>query len=285
MRSSSLTETVRRIALAASVASIALLAFAGPAALAAAPEAQKQSGQQPQWQQRPQQRTQQFQPRQQNNRVNQVQPQQQFQKQLQQQQQKRIQQSNQLQLQQQQRQIQQNNQVLRRQQKQIYQNNRAPMQAQQFPRFDWNTYRPGLRPPQWQQYRANFDPRPYECNRPAPRVYYVPVYQPPPGWSYRRWAYGQTYPRVYWTQPYWIGNYYNYGLPPPPYGYVWVRNGPDAMSVDVVTGLILQVVYGLFGSGGASVEPARRAPSGLAPVPPWKEARGAAGRSLRIQKT
>jgi hypothetical protein len=208
MRANPLTETVRRMALAASVASIALLAFASPAALAA--DTHKQNWQ-PQWQQHPEQRLQQFQPRQQNNRVNQVQPPQQFQRQLQQQQQKRIQ---------------QNNQVLRQQQKQIYQNNRASVQAQkQFPRFNWNTYHPGQRPPQWQQYRANFDPRPYQWNRAAPRVYYVPVYRPPPGWSYRRWAYGEIYPQVYWTQPYWIGNYYTYGLPQPPYGYVWVRNG------------------------------------------------------------
>jgi hypothetical protein len=108
----------------------------------------------------------------------------------------------------------------------------------------------GLRPPQWQQYRANFNPAAYQWNRPAVRVYYVPVYQPPPGWYYRCWAYGQIYPQAYWAQPYWISNYYDYGLPPPPYGFVWVRNGPDAMSVDIVTGLILNVVYGLFGSGG-----------------------------------
>lgn len=271
MRSHPLTKTMRRLGLATSVAGLALFAVSSPAALAAAPDAHKQTWQQqPQQQQHPQQQQlQQLQPRQQNNRVNQVQPQpnlkvqpKQQQQQFQKQQQQQIQQNNQLQLQQQQKQIQQNNQV-QQQQKQIQknnqtlqqqqnriQNNQAKLQAQQFPRFNWNTYHPGQRPPQWQQYRANFNPAPYQWNRPAPRVYYVPVYRPPPGWQYRRWAYGQTYPQAYWQQPYWINNYYDYGLQPPPYGYVWVRNGPDAMSVDVVTGLILQVVYGLFGSGG-----------------------------------
>jgi Ni/Co efflux regulator RcnB len=123
-------------------------------------------------------------------------------------------------------------------------------QQKQFQRFDWSIYHPGRRPPLWQQYRANFDPRPYQWNRRAVRVYYVPVYQPPPNWRYQRWVYGETLPPPYWVQPYWINNYWDYGLEPPPYGYVWVRNGPDAMSVDIVTGLILNVVYGLFGSSG-----------------------------------
>jgi Ni/Co efflux regulator RcnB len=35
-------------------------------------------------------------------------------------------------------------------------------------------------------------------------------------------------------------------LPDPPYGYVWVRYGPDAMLVAVDNGQILSVVYGLF---------------------------------------
>jgi Ni/Co efflux regulator RcnB len=244
MRSNPLTDTVRRIGLAASVASVALLALSSPGALAAAPDAHEQNWQQPQTQQQQQHPQQQLQPRQQNNRVNQVQPQPNLKVQPKQQQ-----------FQKQQKQIQQNIQPKPAQppKLQTQQSLQAPQQqkqAQQFPRFDWNTYRPGQRPPQWQQYRANFNPAPYQWNRQAPRVYYIPVYQPPPGWYYRRWAYGQIYPQTYWAQPYWISNYYDYGLQPPPYGYVWVRNGPDAMSVDVVTGLILNVVYGLFGSGG-----------------------------------
>lgn len=259
MKLTFLTNTVRRFRLAASVASVALLSFSSSGgALAAAPDAHKQSWQ-PQLQQ------------QQNNQVNQAQPQPNLKVQpqpKQQQLQKQKTQQNRPKQNQQQKQIQQNDQKIRTQQQQIQKNNQklqtqqqkqiqnqTKLQAQQqkqFPRFDWNTYHPGKRPPQWQQYRANFNPAPYQWNRPAPRVYYVPVYQAPPGWQYRRWNYGQTYPRAYWQQPYWISNYYNYGLQPPPYGYVWVRNGPDAMSVDVVSGLILQVVYGLFNSSGGA---------------------------------
>jgi Ni/Co efflux regulator RcnB len=36
------------------------------------------------------------------------------------------------------------------------------------------------------------------------------------------------------------------GLIDPPYGYVWVRYGPDALLVNVENGLILSVMYGVF---------------------------------------
>jgi hypothetical protein len=133
-------------------------------------------------------------------------------------------------------------------QAQLQKQNRAREQAE-FQHFDWNTYRPGQRPPLWAQYRQDFDPRPYEWARNAPRHYEV-RYVPPPGWRYQHWNYGQYYPRPYWQQPYWITNYSQYGLQPLPYGYVWVQNGPDALAVDSFTGVILQVIYGLFSGGG-----------------------------------
>jgi Ni/Co efflux regulator RcnB len=210
--------------------------------MAAAPDAHKQIWQ-PQVNQQQQQR-------QQNNRsVNQIQPQQNLQLKPQPQLQKQ-----QLQKQQQLR-IPQTNQPLK-----PAQQTRQPLQSQppqqkqaRIQHFDWNTYRPGQRPPLWQQYRVNFNPRPYQWNRNAPRVYYVPVYLPPPGWRYRRWSYGQILPPPYWARPYWLTNYWDYGLEPPPYGYVWVRSGPDAMAVDIVTGTILSVIYGLFSSSGGGL--------------------------------
>ena len=240
MRSNPLEKAVRRIGLAASVAGPALLALSSPWALAAAPDAAQKQSLQPQFQQQQQHQPQ----RQQNNRVNQMQVQPNLKAQPQpkhQQLQKQFQQSNQPKPAQPKLQTQQPLPAPQ-QQKQA--------QQKQFQRFDWSTYHPGQQPPLWQQYRANFDPRPYQWNRRAVRVYYVPVYQPPPNWRYQRWIYGQTLPPAYWAQPYWVNNYWDYGLQPPPYGYVWVRNGPDAMSVDVVTGLILNVIYGLFGSSG-----------------------------------
>ncbi|HXQ41762.1 MAG TPA: RcnB family protein, partial [Candidatus Udaeobacter sp.] len=117
---------------------------------------------------------------------------------------------------------------------------------QQGHRYDWSAYQPGHRPPQWDQYHQNFDPRPYEGNRYAERRYNWEPYRQPEGWYYQPWSYGQIFPPVFWTQNYWINDYWDFGLPDPPYGYVWVRYGPDALLVAVDNGQILSVVYGLF---------------------------------------
>ena len=186
-------------------------------------------------------------------------------KQVEQQQQKQAELQQQQKLQQQKQAQQTQQQLLKQQQQkqtqQLQETKQAEKQRQQmldqsqkqnqaqFQRFDWNTYHPGQRPPLWAQYRQNFDPRPYQWARNAPRHYEV-RYLPPPGWRYQRWNYGQIYPRPYWVQPYWLTNYYQYGLEPLPYGYVWVQNGPDALAVDSFSGVILQVIYGLFAPGG-----------------------------------
>ena len=114
-------------------------------------------------------------------------------------------------------------------------------------RYDWSTYQSGHRPPQWQQFHQNFDPRPFEANRYAERHYHWKAYREPQGWYYRRWSYGEVFPVIFWTQEYWIDSYWAFGLPDPPYGYVWVRYGPDALLVDVENGQILSVVYAMFG--------------------------------------
>ena len=54
------------------------------------------------------------------------------------------------------------------------------------------------------------------------------------------------FPRAFWDRRYWINCYEDFGLADPPYGYVWVRYGGDAMLVNVQTGRILRVVYGLY---------------------------------------
>jgi Ni/Co efflux regulator RcnB len=67
-----------------------------------------------------------------------------------------------------------------------------------------------------------------------------------PGFYYQRWAYGQFLPTGWFTQDYWIDDYEDYDLPVPPYGYEWVRSGPDALLVDTYTGEVVEAVYGLF---------------------------------------
>jgi Ni/Co efflux regulator RcnB len=136
------------------------------------------------------------------------------------------------------------------QQKQVDKQQKQALQQEKH--FDWNTYHPGQRPPLWAQYRQNFDPKPYQWTRNAPRQYPV-TYAPPPGWHYQAWNYGQVLPPSYWNQSSWLNNYSQYGLQQPPYGYVWVQNGDDALSVDSYSGTILQVVRGLFSSGSSGL--------------------------------
>lgn len=113
-------------------------------------------------------------------------------------------------------------------------------------RWDWNTYRQGVVPPNWNQYRNTFNMRQFQRNERAVRRYNGPTYAPPRNWRYQRWVFGQVMPSIYWTRTYWIFDYWMFGLIDPPYGFVWVRFGPDAVLVDVHSGVILRVVYGVF---------------------------------------
>ncbi|HLK25916.1 MAG TPA: RcnB family protein [Caulobacteraceae bacterium] len=68
----------------------------------------------------------------------------------------------------------------------------------------------------------------------------------PPGWHYRNWYYGEFLPFAWLGSEWWINDYWDYDLPYPPYGYEWIRNGPDALLVNVDTGMIVEVVPGIF---------------------------------------
>jgi len=71
-------------------------------------------------------------------------------------------------------------------------------------------------------------------------------YERPSGWYPHRWRHGEFMPPFFWTQSYWLLDYWLFGLSPPPYGYVWVRDGADAVLIDRVTGEIVEVIYGVF---------------------------------------
>lgn len=112
-------------------------------------------------------------------------------------------------------------------------------------RYNWQDYKPGRRPPDASSH-SNFDRGAWQFNRQADQRYHWNSYQRPSGWYSRRWAFGMILPSLFWSRDYWIDSYWDYGLMDPPYGYVWVRNGDDAMLVNVETGDILSVEYGLF---------------------------------------
>ena len=74
--------------------------------------------------------------------------------------------------------------------------------------------------------------------RVAPRYY-------PNGWYAHRWAYGETLPWG-WYAPQFFLAWDNYGLPEPPPGCDWVQEGSDAVLVDLSSGQVLSVEYGVF---------------------------------------
>jgi Ni/Co efflux regulator RcnB len=80
----------------------------------------------------------------------------------------------------------------------------------------------------------------------ASRRFHAPAYRRPTGWYDHRWSFGEFLPRTYWVRDYWLDNFAAYGLPPPPYGAVWVRVGSDALLVDEDSGEVITVEYGVF---------------------------------------
>lgn len=102
-------------------------------------------------------------------------------------------------------------------------------------------------PAHWNERPATVDRQHYEHNYQAARVYHVGVYRRPHGWVAHRWAYGQILPRVYWEPSYILADYWLFALDVPPVGFEWVRDDTDAILVNVATGQILQVQYGVFG--------------------------------------
>ena len=105
--------------------------------------------------------------------------------------------------------------------------------------FGRNDNRPGSRNGNWNQYhRAYSAPHQYRWRG--------PTYHRPPGFSYRRWNFGDFLPSLFWGSSYWINDFRYYDLMPPPPGAVWVRYGDDAVLIDRYTGEVIQVEYSVF---------------------------------------
>jgi len=98
----------------------------------------------------------------------------------------------------------------------------------------------------WNARPSTVDRSAYQHNFQAARSFHIGPYHRPTGWVPRHWAYGQILPRAYWAAPYLIADYWLFALEVPPAGYEWVRSGADAILVNVQTGEILQVEYGVF---------------------------------------
>lgn len=101
-------------------------------------------------------------------------------------------------------------------------------------------------PKGWDHRPTSVDRHAYQHNYQAARSFRIGVYHRPAGWAAHHWGYGEVLPRAYWAAPYILADYWLFALEVPPAGYEWVRDDTDALLVNVSTGEILQVEYGVF---------------------------------------
>jgi hypothetical protein len=88
----------------------------------------------------------------------------------------------------------------------------------------------------WQRYRYS--------NRNA---YHIgPYYSPYRGYGYNRFSIGVFLDPFFYDQQYWIGDPWQYRLPPAEPGTEWVRYYNDVLLVDVYTGEVLDTIYDFF---------------------------------------
>lgn len=73
-----------------------------------------------------------------------------------------------------------------------------------------------------------------------------PAWRWPAGYGYQRWSVGGILPALFLSQAYWYADYASLGFEAPPWGYQWVRYGPDLLLVQIATGRVVDVEYGVF---------------------------------------
>jgi Ni/Co efflux regulator RcnB len=84
------------------------------------------------------------------------------------------------------------------------------------------------------------------ANIQAPHRFQLAAYRRPAGFYVHRWAFGERLPVAFYVRDYWIADFALYGLIEPWPGYEWIRVGDDALLVDIETGEVIRVEYGLF---------------------------------------
>ena len=88
----------------------------------------------------------------------------------------------------------------------------------------------------WQRYRYS--------NR---NIFHIgPYYSPYRGYGYNRFSIGIFLDPFFYDQRYWIGDPWQYRLPPAEPGTEWVRYYNDVLLVDVYTGEVIDVIYDFF---------------------------------------
>jgi len=68
----------------------------------------------------------------------------------------------------------------------------------------------------------------------------------PSGFGYQRWVIGGILPAIFLSHAYYFADYASLGFEAPPWGYQWVRYGPDLLLVNSNNGQVMDVEYGVF---------------------------------------
>ena len=103
-------------------------------------------------------------------------------------------------------------------------------------RNDWNRGWRNDRRYDWNNWRGR--------NRNIFRI--SPYYSPYRDWRYQRFSIGFFLEPLFFDQRYWIGDPWQYRLPPAPYGTQWVRYYDDVLLVDIYTGEVVDVIHDFF---------------------------------------
>ena len=82
--------------------------------------------------------------------------------------------------------------------------------------------------------------------RPAHRFHAARPWIAPRGFAFRHFRLGERVPTVLLATEYFLLSPWLYGLEAAPPGYVWIREGSDAVLVNQYTGEVLQVAYDVF---------------------------------------
>jgi len=64
--------------------------------------------------------------------------------------------------------------------------------------------------------------------------------------GFQHWGYGSYLPHGWLVPARYVVDFAEYDLAPPPADFEWVQNGPDALLVNLDTGMVVQVVPNAF---------------------------------------
>ena len=87
------------------------------------------------------------------------------------------------------------------------------------------------------QHKNHYAQRHYHARNP---------YNRPDGYTSQRWDIGNRLPSGYYAPNYYVDDYRQYRLQAPPSGYRWVRVDNDVYMVQTRSGLVQDILYGLF---------------------------------------